>query len=245
MKLKDKVALITGSSRGIGRATAILFAKEGAKVVINCKENVEKAEEVLEKVGKGNGIVVKADVSTEKGVKRLISETEKQFGRIDILVANAGVVPDPCGIEDSTEESINQVIDTNLKGTYKTLKIIGERLSKGGSVVTVSSVDGIIGEPFAAMYSATKAGIIALTKAFARHYSSKQIRVNCVAPGLIETDLTKDADEQLLQETLKGVLIPRIGRPEEVANAILFFASSNASYMTGATICVDGGFNLK
>lgn len=247
MKLENKVAIITGSSRGIGRSIAKEFAENGAKVVIVYNSTLEAAKSLEKEIASlgGKSMIVRANISKPEEIRSLIRKVIDKFKKIDILVANAGIVSTPCSIDKATEESVQEVVDTNLVGTYWTIKLIGERLQKSGKIITISSVDGIIGEPFAAMYSATKAGIISLTKSFARHFAKNNIRVNCIAPGLIETDLIKDADKKLIDETLKGALIRRVGQPIEIAKAALFLASEDASYITGNIIPVDGGFHLK
>jgi 3-oxoacyl-[acyl-carrier protein] reductase len=163
------------------------------------------------------------------------------------LVTNAGIIPQPCGIEDITDDNISNTINTNLKGTFYTLKILGNLIketSDNGSIVTITSVDGIIGEPFAVIYSATKAAIISLMKSFARYYSNPVIRVNAVAPGLIDTPLTTRIGNDP-SWTTNVSLIKRIGKPEEIADTVSFLLSDKASFITGQVVIVDGGFTLK
>lgn len=179
---------------------------------------------------------------------RNLQDTFKsEFGRLDHLVANAGVLPIPAGIDDITAENIDRTIDVNLKGTFNTLRILGnlvQRTSKAGSVVCLTSVDGIIGEPYGVIYSSTKAGIISLTKSFARKFNEPLVRVNAVAPGLIDTPLSSSTGEDPSWTTDLSV-IKRMGKPEEIANAIVFLLSDDASFITGQVLTVDGGFILK
>ena len=168
------------------------------------------------------------------------------YGRLDCLVCNAGIIPTPCGIDDITDEIIDKTIDVNLKGTFRCLRIFGyliKETSKNGSIVNLTSVDGIIGEPFAVIYSATKAGIISLTKSFARKLGDK-IRVNAVAPGLIDTPLTESLGNDP-SWTTDFSIIKRVGKPEEIADAVEFLLSDKATFITGHVLTVDGGFNLK
>ena len=243
MEFKDKKILITGAASGIGRSIALEYAKEGGKLIL-CDVDSKKGEELLKEIQKfsPNSLFFELDITSN--LDKFKEILMKKVDSIDILIPNAGIIAQPCGINDATEESISKTIDTNLKGTYQTLKVLGSIISKKGSIVTISSIDGIIGEPYAAIYSTTKAGIISLTKSFARHYAKKEIRVNCVAPGLINTPLT-DSSGELISDTTDFSLIKRIGKPEEIAKPVLFLSSDDASFITGETLIVDGGFHLK
>ncbi len=244
--MKDKIALITGSTQGIGRATAHLLYDQGAIVVLNgVSENNEDL--INEFSDKKRVRFCAADIAIKSDIDALAKFVIDEFGRLDLLVANAGVMPLPAGIKDITSENIDRTIDVNLKGTFQTLKVLGEliqKTSKNGSIVTITSVDGIIGEPYAVMYSATKASIISMTKSFARSYKNPLVRVNAVAPGLIDTPLTASSGEDPVQTTDLSV-IERMGKPEEVAAAITFLLSEDASFITGQVLAVDGGFTLK
>ena len=244
MKLANKVALITGSSRGIGRATALLFAKEGAKVAVNYRSSKKEADVVVEKIKKlgSDAIAIKCDVSKEKEVKEMIQQVVKKFGKIDILVNNAGIVYD-VPIFEKTIEQIKKTLDVNLIGVFLCSKYASAEMiqRKAGVIVNVASTNGINNTaPTSADYDASKAGIISLTRNLAKELSP-QIRVAAVAPGWIDTDMNKDIPRELLDQELKRVFMKRFGKPEEIAQTILFLASDDASYITGSTLIVDGG----
>ncbi|MEK7544180.1 MAG: glucose 1-dehydrogenase [Patescibacteria group bacterium] len=244
MKLKDKVAIITGSSRGIGRATAILFSQEGAKVVINYVKEKKKADEVEKIIGKKNCLVVQADVATEDGVKKLVGETMKRFGRIDILVNNAGVIGErgwKTGIE-----AWRKTLDVNLTSAWLMTKEVTPIIEKqgSGSIVNLASTVGLLGVAPILAYSCAKGGLVSMTKAFAKELAPT-IRVNAVAPSNVMTDMTKSAGPDLIEFFRQETPLKRIAAPEELAKAILFLASDDASYVTGHTLVVDGGYSLK
>lgn len=245
MKLTDNVAIISGSSRGIGRATAILFAKEGAKVVVNYRVEKKKAEEVVKAIGKQKSLLVQADVATEDGVKKLVGETMKRFGRIDILVNNAGAIFRP-GDWKSDLATWQKTIDTNLTSAWLMIREIAPIMQKQGkgTIVTVTSVYGIIGAAPVLAYTSAKGGLITLTKSFAKELAPT-IRVNAVAPSNVMTDMTKGAGPALIEQFRQETPLKRIATPEEIARAILFLASDDASYITGQTLVVDGGYSLK
>jgi 3-oxoacyl-[acyl-carrier protein] reductase len=244
MKLKDKVAIITGSSRGIGRATAILFAKEGAKVVVNYKSNKKAADEVVKLIGK-NAISVEADVTREEDVKRLVSQTIKKFGRIDILINNAGEIFRP-GDWKSDLATWKKTIDTDLTSAWLMIREVAPIMQKngGGAIVNTVSVYGFLGAAAVLAYTSAKGGLITLTKSFAKELAPL-IRVNAVAPSNVMTDMTKGAGSELIELFRQQTPLKRIARPEELAKAILFLASDDASYVTGEVLVVDGGYSLK
>lgn len=246
MKLDNKIALVTGSTKGIGLATAKRLYDEGATVVINSSS--QEDEVILQNFeDKSRVRFFCADIASPNSLNKLKECITGEFGKLDYLVANAGILPLPAGIEDITDENIDRTIAVNLKGTFQTIKILGDliqKTSKDGSVVALTSVDGIIGEPYGVIYSATKAGIISFTKSFARHFKSPLVRVNAVAPGLIDTPLTAASGEDPSLTTDVSI-IQRMGKPEEIAAAIVFLLSDEASFVTGQILAVDGGFTLK
>lgn len=241
---EGKVALVTGASRGIGRATALMLAERGANVAINYQGNEERAREVLnqvEEMGR-EAILVKADVSDYEQVEKMIDEVLRRFGRIDILVNNAGITRDTL-IMRMKEEDWDAVINTNLKGVFHCIKAVTRPMMKqrSGKIINLSSVVGVSGNPGQANYVAAKAGVIGLTKSAAKELASRGITVNAVAPGFIETDMTGVLEEKLKEEMLKWIPLARFGKPEDVARLICFLASSDADYITGQVIHVDGG----
>ncbi|OGZ61295.1 MAG: hypothetical protein A3H51_00855 [Candidatus Spechtbacteria bacterium RIFCSPLOWO2_02_FULL_38_8] len=237
MNFDQKIVLVTGASSGIGWASAKKLEKAGATVIFT---DINKSKNV----GKN---FYKLDISDSNEIEKIVKLIKKDFGRLDCLVANAGVLPVPAGINDITEENIDKTIKVNLKGTFQCLKIFGsliQKTSQNGAMVAVSSVDGIIGEPYGVIYSATKAGIISLTKSFARYFNEPLVRVNAIAPGLIDTSLSKSTGEEPSWTTDVSI-IKRMGKPAEVASAIEFLLSDEASFITGQILPVDGGFTLK
>jgi NAD(P)-dependent dehydrogenase (short-subunit alcohol dehydrogenase family) len=238
------IALVTGSTSGIGKATAHELVKQGVFVILN--SNTEYSSAASE-FAPDSIDYLQADISVKADVERLASEVESKYSRLDFLVANAGIMPLPCGIDTITEENIEKTIKTNLIGTFWTLKYLGKLIqntSTQGSIVTLTSVDGIIGEPYGVMYSATKAGIISLTKSFARQYKNPLVRVNGIAPGLIDTPLSDSTGEDPSWTTDVSI-IQRVGKPEEIAKSVAFLLSNDSSYTTGQILAVDGGFTLK
>jgi len=250
-RLKEKVVLITGIASGIGRATATIFAQEGAKVV-GADVNQEKGQEVIEAIKRAGGeaIFVEADVSETSDVKRLVKKA-LAYGRIDVLFNNAGVELVK-KLKDTTEEEWDRIVKINLRSVFLCCKsIIPEMIQKGGGVIiNNASVAGLVGS-FSPAYSAAKGGIIALTKTLAVELASDNIRVNCICPGAIETPmlrrvLKKQGDPELIRrERVKSYPIGRFGKPEEIAHTALFLASDESSFMTGAVVAVDGGFTSR
>ncbi|MFH1174915.1 MAG: 3-oxoacyl-ACP reductase family protein [archaeon] len=242
MKLKNKVALITGASRGIGKATALLFAQEGAKVIINYCKSKKEADAVVAEIQKmgAEAIALQGDVSQEDDVKRMVQQSVKRFGRVDILVNNAGIVFDVPFVE-RTVEQWKRTLDVNLVGAFICAKHIIPHMKKG-CIINVSSVNGIDGfSPESMDYDASKAGLISLTKNLAQELAP-HIRVNCVAPGWIDTDINKDLPKAYVQSETDKIWLKRFGKPEEMATIILFLASNDASYMTGSILTADGGY---
>jgi len=243
MRLQDKVAVITGAGRGIGRETALVFAREGAKVIVN---DVDEAAgkvtvEELKKQG-GTAIFVRADVSKTAEAKALAEATIKQFGRIDILVNNAGILRDATLLK-MTEEQFDQVIAINLKGVFNCTQAVAPiMIQQGkGKIINVSSVVALYGNFGQTNYVAAKAGIIGMTKVWARELGRKGICVNAVAPGFIRTEMIKSVPEKVLEQMREKVPLGRLGEPCDVANVYLFLASDESNYINGAVISVDGG----
>ena len=240
-----KNVIITGGASGIGLATAKKLSKDNNVIIVDYKDiNQDFIKNNFE--DNKNVYFFKCDISRKEEILNLKQYVLDNFEKLDYLVCNAGILPLPCGIDTITDENIDKTIDVNLKGTFKCLNILGNLIketSNMGSIVNVSSVDGLIGEPYGVIYSTTKAGIISLTKSFARYFKGN-IRVNCVAPGLIDTPLTDSTGEDPSWTTDYSI-IKRIGKPEEIADSIIFFLSDKSSYITGQILAVDGGFTLK
>jgi 3-oxoacyl-[acyl-carrier protein] reductase len=243
--LEGKVALVTGSSRGIGRAIATELAVRGAKVVINYHSNPQAAEEVVKAIVEqgGSAVAVQADVSDFDAAQMLIKATIDNFGQIDILVNNAGTTEDTL-LMMMKEEQWDSVIDTNLKSVFNCCKAAARpmvRRKQGGRIINISSVSGLVGQAGQTNYAASKAGIIGFTKSLAKELGSRNITVNAVAPGFVLTDLTADLSEDLVEQTLAFIPLGRWGELEEIANVVAFLASDQSSYITGQVIAVDGG----
>ena len=245
MRFKDKVVLITGSSRGIGRAIAIAFAREGVKVVVNYKKEKMAAEAVVAEVKSlgTDAIAIQADVSSENEVRKMMEEVVKKFGAIDILVNNAGIVFD-IPILEKTVEQWERTLRVNLIGTFLCTKYAVPYMQgrADAAILNISSTNGIDSlSPESADYDTSKAGVISLTKNFAQSLSPN-IRVNSVAPGWIDTDINKGLPKEFIESETQKIALKRWGRPEEIAKAVLFLCSEDASFITGSTLVVDGGY---
>ncbi|MGO5358275.1 3-oxoacyl-[acyl-carrier-protein] reductase [Anaerofustis sp. LCP19S3_F7] len=242
--MKRKTAVVTGASRGIGKAIALALAKDGFNVVINYNGNKEKAEQVKKKCEDFgvNAITVKANVANFTESENLIKEAVSTFGSIDVLVNNSGITKDTLLIR-MKEEDFDSVIDVNLKGTFNTIKHAARQMMKqrSGSIINMSSVVGISGNAGQINYAASKAGVIGLTKSVARELASRGIRANAVAPGFIETDMTDELNDKAKEEILKTIPLNDTGKSEDVANLVAFLASEKSRYITGQVIHVDGG----
>jgi len=240
--LDGKVALVTGGSRGIGAAISRELAKAGAKVALNYRAGQETADEVAGEIG---GLAVRADVSKPEEVQALIERVEGGLGDIDALVNNAGVTRDTL-IARMTDDDWQTVIDTNLRGTFNTSRAVSRKMlrRRAGSIVNLSSVVGVHGNPGQANYAASKAGIIGLTKALARELGSRGVRVNAIAPGYISTELTDVLNDEQRGLILQNTPLGRLGEPEDVARAVRFLCSDEAAFITGEVLLVDGGLGM-
>lgn len=245
INLNDKVALITGASRGIGRAAALLFAQAGGRVIVNYHSNDKAAREVCGKIESlgGHALAVQADVAVKADVERMVAAAIKQFGRIDVLVNNAGIW-ERNDIDRLDDRRLRQTIDTNLLGTFYPLAAVIPHMKKqrSGCVINISSTAGQRGEAFHSPYAATKGAIISLTKSLAPELAEYNIRVNCVAPGWVDTDMSHDAlvgPER--RSIVEKIPLGRAGTAEELAGPILFLASDLATFITGEILNVNGG----
>jgi len=247
MRLKDKVALITGGARGIGKSIALAFAKEGADIVV-ADVNIEEAQKTaLEIEGLGRrSLALVMNVTEYTSVEEALNKILDKFAKVDILVNNAGITKDNLLLRMSQLEW-DAVINVNLKGTFNCMKAVSRPMIKQryGKIVNIASIIGLIGNPGQANYSASKAGIIALTKTAAKELASRNINVNAVAPGFIQTEMTAKLPEELKKKMMEAIPSAKFGTPDDVANACLFLASEDSSYITGQTIVVDGGMVMQ
>jgi 3-oxoacyl-[acyl-carrier protein] reductase len=243
----SRVALVTGGSRGIGRAIALRLAADGNKVAVNYASNASAAEEVVDAIGDAGGeaIHVGADVGDDAAVTAMFATVEESLGRIEILVNNAGITRDDLMLRMGLD-AWDEVIRTNLRSVYLTSKaaLRGMLRGKWGRIINISSVSGIAGNPGQANYAASKAGIIGMSKSLAKEVGSRGITVNVVAPGFVATDMTAALGDSVTDAAVGQISVGRLGRPEEIAAAVAFVASDDAAYITGQTIVVDGGLAL-
>lgn len=245
MGLSEKVALITGSARGIGKAIALELANHGAKIVINDILPKNEIDKTLEEIRKSDdqAIGIRADITIFKEVESMVKEIISKFGKIDILVNNAGIIRDSLLIR-MKEEDWDAVININLKGTFNCSKTVAKymmRQKSGGKIVNISSVIGLVGNIGQANYAASKAGIIGLTKSIAKELALRNINVNAIAPGFIETDMTKRLSEKVRKDLQQQIPLKRLGTVKDIAKVVYFLVSDNANYITGQVINVDGG----
>ncbi len=242
--LKNKTVLVTGGSRGIGREICLEFAKAGANVIINYLNSEQKAIELETELKKFNvGVLtVKGDVSNFEDSKNIVEKSLDSFERIDILVNNSGITKDNLMIRMS-EADFDKVVNVNLKGTWNMCKNITRHMMKNrdGVILNITSVVGLIGNPGQSNYVASKAGVIGLTKTLAKEFGSRNIRVNAIAPGFIETEMTNNLNEELKENYLKQIPLNKFGKAKDVANLCVFLASEEANYITGQVISVNGG----
>lgn len=244
MGLTGKCAVVTGASRGIGRAIALQLASEGAKVVVNYSGSEQKALEVVEeiKANGGEAIAVQANVADADSVQNLMKSALDTYGSIDILVNNAGITRDNLLMRMKDDEW-DDVINTNLKGVFLCTKAVTRQMMKqrAGRIINISSIVGVAGNAGQANYVAAKAGVIGLTKTTAQELASRNILVNAIAPGFITTEMTEGLPEDLKEGMLKQIPLAKLGQPEDIAKAVVFFSSDSANYITGQTLQIDGG----
>lgn len=242
--VKNKNAIVTGGTRGIGREIARSLAENGANIAINYRKYNDEIKSLVEEL-KSFGVEVlalKCDVSNEKEVDAFIKEVKDNFGSVDILVNNAGITKDGLLLRMS-EEDFNEVIDVNLKGTFNMTKSVSSAMvrQRYGKIINISSVVGVAGNAGQSNYAASKAGVIGFSKSVARELASRNINVNVIAPGYINTDMTSGLPDKVKEEVLKTIPMKKIGEPKEIANLVLFLSSNLSNYITGQVINVDGG----
>ena len=246
MNLKNKVAIVTGSRRGIGKAIALALAKAGANIVVS-DINLDDCNKLVEEIKaiNGNALAVKTDVSNPEDVSQMINLTTEKFGKVDILVNNAGIYMQK-SFTDVTEQDFDRTLDINLKGVFLCSKaVVPEMIKQGkGKIINIASIAGQVGFANSSAYCASKGAIINITRELALELAQYKINVNAIGPGVIETDMTKDLlEDKATKETLlANIPLSRIGKPEDIANAALFLASDNSDYITGITLFVDGGW---
>lgn len=245
--LRDKVAIVTGGSRGIGKAIALGFAQAGADLVI-CSRKLPDLEKVTEEIcGMGRkALAIVAHMGKKEDIENLVSQTEKEFGHIHILVNNVGINPVMKPIEEITEEEWDKIMDVNLKGCFLTSQAVAKTMmkqKKGGSIINITSVGGFRAAPGLGVYSVSKAGMIMLTKVLAKEWGRYGVRVNALGPGLVKTKLSQAlwTNSEIMDETLKNTPLSRIAEPEDIVGAAIFLASDASGYITGETLFVDGG----
>jgi len=249
MKLKDKIALVTGSSRGVGRSVALGFAKQGANLVVNYTSNENAANEVVETIQSmgGKAIAVKADVAQKAEAENLVNSAIDTFGRLDILVNNAGFTR-PSMMIKMTEDQWDQVVDIHLKGAFLCAQAAGLHMKeqKSGKIINVTSVAGIVGTVGQINYSAAKGGIISMTKSIARELARYNVCANVISLGIVATDMTEKirSDEKLKEIYMNRILLKRFAEADDIAPAFVFLASDESNYITGQLLCVDGGYGM-
>jgi len=247
MLLDGKVAIVTGASRGIGRATAVALARQGAKVVINFAGNITAANAVLAEITEAGGeaMLFQANVAEGAAVEAMVKATMDKFGHIDILVNNAGITRDNL-LMRMKEEDWDAVMNTNLKGIFLCTKAVARQMMKqrSGKIINMASVVGVMGNAGQGNYAAAKAGVIGFTKSMAKELASRNVLVNAIAPGFITTDMTHVLSEEVKAGLLGAIPLGRLGTPEDIAHVVVFLASDAANYITGQTINIDGGMAI-
>ncbi len=242
--LKGKNVIVTGATRGIGREIALTLAQNGANIAMNYRNLNSEVEDLINEIKSFgvNALAIKCDVSITEEVDKFVKEVKSHYNTIDILVNNAGITKDGL-ILRMKEEDFNDVLDVNLKGTFNTTKSVSSIMvrQKYGKIINISSVVGIAGNAGQCNYAASKAGVIGFSKSVARELASRNINVNVIAPGYINTDMTKNLPDKVKEEIIKSIPMKKIGDPKEVANLVLFLSSNLSDYITGQVINVDGG----
>lgn len=245
--LNGKVAVVTGASRGIGRAAALKLASQGALVIVNYNGSKDRAEEVKKEIeaAGGKAEIRQCNVSDYAACEEMFKEIIVEFGSVDILVNNAGITKDGLLLKMS-EADYDAVLDTNLKGTFNCIRFVARQMIKqrGGRIINMSSVSGVLGNAGQANYSASKAGVIGLTKSAARELAGRGITVNAIAPGFINTEMTEALSDKVKEGVVAQIPLGRFGETEDIANAVAFLASEEAGYITGQVLCVDGGMAM-
>jgi 3-oxoacyl-[acyl-carrier protein] reductase len=249
MRLKDRIALVTGSSRGVGRAVALAYAAEGAKVMVNYTSNEKAAKEVVEAIQKmgSQAVAVKADVAKKVEAEALVKATVEHFGGIDILVNNAGFTR-PAMMTKMTEQQWDEVVDLHLKGAFLCTQAAAQHMiaKNRGKIINITSVAGVVGTVGQINYSAAKGGVISMTKSMARELARYNICANVISLGIVTTDMSEKitTDEKLKEVYMNRILLKRFAEPEDVTPAFVFLASDEGNYITGQLICVDGGYGM-
>ena len=247
MLLENKIAVVTGAGRGIGRGIALALAREGAMVVVNYNGSKERAEEVVRTIEEAGGkaAAIQCNISDFEAAKEFFANVVKEYGKIDILVNNAGITKDNLMMKMS-EEEFQSVIQTNLAGTFHGVKFVTRPMMKQrqGRIINIASVSVVIGNMGQANYSASKAGVIGLTKAAAKELASRNITVNAVAPGFVATEMTDVLSDSVKEAAVATIPLGRFGEVEDIAETVVFLASDKAKYITGQVICVDGGIAI-
>ena len=241
----NKTAVITGGSKGIGRAICLRLAKDGFNIAFSYNANPELAEETM-KLCESEGVKsYKVDVADSNACKEWMEEISSEFGSVDVLVNNAGITKDGLLIK-MKDEDLDAVLDVNLKGSFYMMREAAKIMlkQKSGKIVNISSVVGVIGNAGQVNYSATKAGVIGMTKSLARELAGRRINVNAVAPGMIETDMTRAMSDKAREAVIAGIPFKEMGKPEEIASVVSFLAGEDSSYITGQVICADGGMSI-
>lgn len=245
--LKEKIALVTGAGRGIGREIALTLAKNGATVIVNYNGSKASADEVVEEITKNGGKAeaIQCNVADFTESEELVKAVLEKYKRVDILVNNAGITRDNL-IMRMSEEDYDAVLDTNLKGTFNMMRHLSRSFIKqrSGKIINITSVSGVLGNAGQANYSASKAGVIGLTKSVARELASRGINVNAVAPGFIDTDMTKNMTDDAKKAVNEMIPMGKMGSAKDIADMVMFLASDNSNYITGQVICVDGGMAI-